>query len=191
MKLDTVDILGQSEKFLLRAAKQISKITINPLAEVPFHSSEFRNKVILKDYSDKIPQSKRPLIYIISLRTKAVLPNLIRNFEEYHRTNLERTKNVDRVNLSRYNKTASNILYVGSSTTNFTTRIKNHFGTEGTRIYSLHLCRWDKCLDYKLTLSAFELISENNQEIDRFLVEIIEQQFWDELKPVFGKRSGL
>ncbi|AIL46975.1 hypothetical protein [Elizabethkingia anophelis] len=191
MKLDTVDILGQSEKFLLKAARQISKITINPLAEVSFHSSEFRNKVILKDYSDKIPQSKRPLIYIISLQTKAVLPALIRNFEEYHRTNIQRTKNVDRVNLARHNKTASKVLYVGSSTTDFRTRIKNHLGTEGIRTYSMHLCKWDNGLDYNLNISAFELIGENTEKIDRFLVEIIEQQFWEELRPVFGKKSGL
>jgi hypothetical protein len=55
----------------------------------------------------------------------------------------------------------------------------------------LHLCKWDSNLDYELKVSIFEVVSDSNEIVERFIVEILEQQFWDKLKPVFGKRSGL
>lgn len=191
MKVDTKDIVKQSEIFTLNLAEQISKITINPFHEMSFHSLEFRDKATLKNHLYKIPKSNYPLIYVIQVQSSKNLKQLIEHFEDYHTINKTRTKNKDRVNLSRYNKTSSKVLYVGSSTTDFKTRIKNHLGTEGTRVYSLHLCKWDNCLDYELKVSTFEVVSDNSEVVERFIIEILEQQFWDKLKPVFGKRSGL
>lgn len=86
----------------------------------------------------------------------------------------------------------SECLYVGSSTTNFHTRIKNHFGVMGIRVYSLHLSKWDKNMDYQIELETYQVKTKTKEEIlERFVVEILEQQIWDELKPVFGKKSGL
>lgn len=191
MKIVTKEIIKQSATFANNLAKQISRITIKPFQEVVFKSTEFRDKATLKGYLSKIDKSNHPLIYIIRLQSKGKMKLLIQRFESYHATNKTKTKNVDRVNLSRYNRTNSDVLYVGSSTTNFLTRIKNHFGTEGTRVYSLHLCKWDDCLEYNIAISTYEVISETNETVERFIVEILEQQFWDMLKPVFGKRSGL
>ena len=191
MKIDTEQIVMQSKRFALNIADQISKITVKPFCEISFHSLEFRDKTILKKRIDKIPKSNNPLIYVLQVQSSKKLKILIECFENYHSANKLKTKNKDRVNLSRYNKTASNILYVGSSTTDFKTRIKNHLGTEGTRVYSLHLCKWDNCLEYDLKISAFEVISESDEAIERFIVEILEQQIWDKLSPIFGKRSGL
>ncbi len=191
MKIDTKDIVQQSEKFALNVANQISKITVQPFCEISFHSSQFRDKATLKNHIDKIPKSNNPLIYILRVQSPKNVKRLIEYFESYHSANKLKTKNKDRVNLSRYNKTSSDILYVGSSTTDFKTRIRNHLGTEGTRVYSLHLCKWDNCLEYDLGIFAYEVISENDETIERFIVEILEQQFWDKLCPIFGKRSGL
>ena len=191
MKIDTKDIVKQSERFALNIADQISKITVKPFCEISFHSLEFRDKITLKKHIDKIPKNNNPLIYIFQIQSSKTLSTLIEYFEDYHSANKLKIKNKDRVNLSRYNKTSSDILYVGSSTTNFKTRIKNHLGTDGTRVYSLHLCKWDNCLEYDLKIFAYEVISESNETIERFIVEILEQQFWDKLSPIFGKRSGL
>lgn len=191
MKIDTKDIVKQSERFALNIADQISKITVKPFCEISFHSLEFRDKTTLKKHIDKIPKSNNPLIYVLQVQSSKKLKKLIEYFENYHSENKLKTKNKDRVNLSRYNKTLSDILYVGSSTTDFKTRIKNHLGTEGTRVYSLHLCKWDNCLEYDLKIFAYEVISESDETIERFIVEILEQQFWDKLSPIFGKRSGL
>lgn len=191
MKINTVQIVKQSEKFALNIADQISKITVKPFCEISFHSLEFRDKATLKKHIDKIPKSNKPLIYVLQVQSSKKLKRLIECFENYHSANKLKAKNKDRVNLSRYNKTSSDILYVGSSTTDFKTRIKNHLGTEGTRVYSLHLCKWDNCLEYDLNIFAYEVISESDETIERFIVEILEQQFWDKLSPIFGKRSGL
>ncbi|KNB62610.1 hypothetical protein [Chryseobacterium sp. Hurlbut01] len=191
MKIDTKEIVKQSERFTLNIADQISKITVKPFCEISFHSLEFRNRTTLKKHIDKIPKSNNPLIYVLQVQSSKKLQKLIENFENYHSANKLKTKNKDRVNLSRYNKTLSDVLYVGSSTTDFKTRIKNHLGTEGTRVYSLHLCKWDNCLEYDLKIFAYEVSSESDETIERFIVEILEQQFWDKLSPIFGKRSGL
>lgn len=191
MKIDTKEIVKQSERFTLNIADQISKITVKPFCEISFHSLEFRDRTTLKKHIDKIPKSNNPLIYVLQVQSSKKLQKLIENFENYHSANKLKTKNKDRVNLSRYNKTLSDVLYVGSSTTDFKTRIKNHLGTEGTRVYSLHLCKWDNCLEYDLKIFAYEVISESDETIERFIVEILEQQFWDKLSPIFGKRSGL
>lgn len=191
MKIDTNNIIYSSERFAENLVTQISKISIVPFQDIAFKSVEFRDKEALKQNLIKIKKNTHPLIYIIQLQSGKDLKLLLQNFEEYYATNKAKTKNVDRVNLSRYNRTNSNVLYVGSSTTNFTTRIKNHLGTEGTRMYSLHLCKWDKSMEYNLKISTFEVISGTNETSERFIVEILEQQFWDKLKPVFGKRSGL
>ena len=191
MKIDTEQIVMQSKRFALNIADQISKITVKPFCEISFHSLEFRDRTTLKKHIDKIPKSNNPLIYVLQVQSSKKLQKLIENFENYHSANKLKTKNKDRVNLSRYNKTLSDVLYVGSSTTDFKTRIKNHLGTEGTRVYSLHLCKWDNCLEYDLKIFAYEVSSESDETIERFIVEILEQQFWDKLSPIFGKRSGL
>jgi len=191
MKIDSEHIVKQSEEFALNIAKQISKIAVRPFCEISFHSSEYRDRKTLSNYLHKIPKSDNPLIYIIQIKSPKILSTLIDYFEDYQSANKLKVKNKDRVNLSRYNKTSSDILYVGSSTTDFKTRIKNHLGTEGNRVYSLHLCKWDNCLEYDLNIFAYEVISESNEIIERFIVEILEQQFWDKLSPIFGKRSGL
>jgi hypothetical protein len=191
MKIDTKEIVKQSEKFAINMANQISKITVKPFCEISFHSSDFRDKITLKKHLHKISKSDNPLIYVFQVQSSKNIKKLIEYFEDYHSENKLKIKNNDRVNLSRYNKIISDILYVGSSTTDFKTRIKNHLGTEGTRVYSLHLCKWDNCLEYDLKISAYEVISESEETVERFIVEILEQQFWDKLSPIFGKRSGL
>lgn len=116
---------------------------------------------------------------------------LIKKYNLFSIDNISKIKNIDRVNLSRYNNVNSPILYVGSSTTSFITRLKNHFGVMGNRVYSLHLCKWDEGIDYNIIFYTYEVISKFEKVSKRILTEVIEQQIWDEFKPVFGKKSGL
>lgn len=191
MNIDTTEIVKQSEQFALTVAEQISKITLKPFMEISFHSSEFRDRSVLGEHLHKIPKNKHPLIYVMEVQSSKKIKILREHFESFHSENRQKTKNIDRVNLSKYNKTLTNILYVGSSTTDFKTRIKNHLGTEGGRVYSLHLSKWDNSLGYDLKISAYEVLSQSEDIVERFIVEILEQQIWDMLKPIFGKRSGL
>lgn len=191
MKIDTEDILKQSKLFALNVAQQISKITIKPFFETSFHSSEFRNKATLKEHLHKIPQNKYPLIYIFEIQQVKNVNILIANFDDFYLENQLKPNNSEKVKLSKNNKRFSHVLYVGSSTTDFKTRIKNHLGTSGSGVYSLHLSKWDKGLEYDLKISAYEVISESEAIVERFIVEILEQQIWDKMQPIFGKRSGL
>lgn len=87
-------------------------------------------------------------------------------------------------NISRYNKDRnSKTLYVGSSK-DIRSRIKQHLGDGNKRTYSLDLVYWlPNGID--LTLEIFSL---NLQ--DQNVIETVEQEIWDELKPLFGKRSS-
>lgn len=191
MKIDTKDLVKKSELFALDVAEQISRISLQPFLETSFHCSEFRDKKVLKKHLHRISKNDYPLIYVLEVRSTAKVKTLLKAFEDFHALNLLKTKNKDRVNLSKYNKKPSGILYVGSSTTDFRKRVKEHLGTQSSRTYAMHLCKWDGTLDYEVKISAFQVISLSNALVERFIVEILEQQLWDVLQPVFGKRSGL
>ncbi|GAA6765683.1 hypothetical protein AAFH68_16210 [Flavobacterium sp. CGRL1] len=191
MKIDTQDIVRQSELFAINAAEQISKITLKPFFETSFHSSEFRDKSTLKGHLHKIPENRYPLIYVFEIQSAENARTLIGQFEDFYLENKRKTDRIEKIKLSKYNKRFSNVLYVGSSTTDFKTRIKYHLGTEAGGVYSMHLSKWDNSFEYDLKISAYQVISQSGQIVERFIVEIIEQQIWDKLNPVFGKRSGL
>ena len=83
-------------------------------------------------------------------------------------------------------------MYVGSSIGDFSGRLKNHLGVrKSVRTYSLHLSKWDTNLDYNIRVITYQVKSKNENPVSNNIVELIEQQIWDKLKPLFGKRSGL
>ena len=82
------------------------------------------------------------------------------------------------------NKAPSSIMYVGSSTTNIRTRIKQHQGYgDNTKTYALHLKHWFKG-DYKIT------VQEYSDDLDKEVLQIIEDNLSYNLKPAFGKKGG-
>lgn len=192
MKIETTKLIEESLLFSKELLKKLKTVNVTHVKEVRFNSNEFRDKKMLENSIMKIDNSKIPIIYVISVDSKSIADNLITKFIEFWELNLKKTKNKDRVNVSRYNDRTSKVLYVGSSTTNFKARIKNHFGVLGSRVYSLHLSKWDTDLEYTINIDILKVESKINSEIvDRFVVEIIEQQLWEKLRPVFGKKSGL
>lgn len=75
----------------------------------------------------------------------------------------------------------SNILYVGSSTTNVKNRIKQHIEEAPKKTYALHMKHWFKG-DYKITILVY------NEPIE--ILQIIEDNISNNLKPAFGKMGG-
>ena len=77
--------------------------------------------------------------------------------------------------------TPSKVLYVGSSTTGVKKRIEQHMGLGNKNTYALHLSYWfnGKC---KITVKKYEVTNE--------VLQIIEDDLSDSLKPAFGKRGG-
>ncbi|OBX24417.1 MULTISPECIES: hypothetical protein [Bizionia] len=190
MNINLPNILFETDNYLDSLKSALGEITISKKQTVEFNSSEFRNREILNSKIKKVDKSKLALIYTIELKQRKKLSELLRKFEDFCELNKLKVKNKDRVNVSRYNKTNSRFLYVGSSTTDFYSRLKNHFGTRGTRVYSMHLSKWDKNMNYDLIVNIYKVEHQSKIRIDQVLVELIEQQLWEKLKPNFGKKSG-
>ncbi|PZX92699.1 hypothetical protein DOS84_14690 [Flavobacterium aquariorum] len=192
MKIDTKEILENSVNFSILLQDKLAKSNLQHHKQIVFHSSNFRNSPTLKSHSNELEKSEIPIIYIIRVKDKNTAKVLIEKFLRFSKENKLKVKNVDRVNVSRFNGEKSNVLYVGSSTTDFVTRIKNHLGVLKNRVYSLHLSKWDENFNYEIVIDIFKVKSlDKNEVIERFVVEIIEQQIWEKLQPIFGKKSGL
>lgn len=191
MKIDKFKIITNAKNHLLNSLDELASIKIEELQSLKLNSTQFRNSNNVITSLSMLKKSSNPIIYIIQLVDKNKKMELLNNFEEFTISNIIKTKNKDRVNISMNNKTGSEILYVGSSTTDFKSRIKNHLGVRGNRVYSLHLCKWDKNVNYNIRIKSYEVISQKEEKINSYIIELLEQQIWDELKPNFGKRSGL
>ena len=190
MSINQSEIIKKTDEFLDTLKLNLKQIKLKKYQSVVFNSSEFRTKEILNESVHKVKKSSLPLIYTIELLEISKLPKLLGLFEDFSESNKKKVKNKDRVNLSRYNKSLSSFLYVGSSTTGIYSRLKNHFGTRGKRVYSLHLCKWDNGIDYDIKLRTYTIENVKSPNTMHAIVELVEQQVWDELEPNFGKRSG-
>lgn len=187
------EIIYQAQQQILLAAEQLKSIVIIPFEEQILHSNDFRN---IEAFNKNIvfTKSKFPIIYTIELLDVTKRRNLLEFFNEFSINNKTKKKSVNRINHSKDNTSNndSNYLYVGSSTSDFIGRLKNHLGLRNSiRTYSLHLSKWDKNLEYNIEVVTYQLKGKNQLDISNVVVELIEQQIWDKLKPLFGKRSGL
>lgn len=75
----------------------------------------------------------------------------------------------------------SKTMYVGSSTTGVQKRIKQHQGLSSADTYALHLTHWFKG-EFKITIKQYD--------VDRDVLQIIEDDLSEQLKPAFGKQGG-
>lgn len=75
----------------------------------------------------------------------------------------------------------SKVLYVGSSTTGLTNRIKQHIGDGAKGTYALHLKHWFKG-EYTVNIKQYDEARE--------VIQLIEDELSDQLKPAFGKKGG-
>jgi hypothetical protein len=75
----------------------------------------------------------------------------------------------------------SMVMYVGSSTTGLQNRISQHLGDGNKATYALHLKHWYSG-QYKIQIKVYE-------EPDAVL-QIIEDDLSDKLKPAFGKQGA-
>lgn len=108
-----------------------------------------------------------------------IIEELCGNSEEaFQRMELlkkERKRSVPKLNYP------SPILYVGSSTTSITSRIKQHIGYGHPGTYALNLIHWLEG-HYKITVREYEL--------GRSALQIVEDALSHELAPAFGKMGG-
>ncbi len=107
-------------------------------------------------------------------------------------------KNKKKFKLPKINfeNSGSKFLYIGKSTGSLKLRLEQHFKSNITKTYALHLCRWndnEKLRNMKFTLYYTSLdfekfgIEERSQQKD--LLEMAESALHKEHKPLLG-RSG-
>lgn len=188
-KIITDEIVKDAKDFLNELNTSLDCIELSKSQDIKFNSSEFRSSDKLNNNIRKITKNNYPIIYTIRIVQEDLLSKLLASFEKFQTLNQQKDKE-SKLNISQYNSTDSSCLYVGSSTTNFYERIKNHLGVRENPPYSMNLSKWDEDMDYDIIISTYEIKSDNNEKISNFLVELIEQMMWDKLTPVFGKRSG-
>jgi len=75
----------------------------------------------------------------------------------------------------------SKVMYVGSSTTGLKNRIYQHIGDGPKGTYALHLRHWFK-EQYKVSIKVYDESAD--------VLQIIEDDLSDQLKPAFGKSGG-
>lgn len=75
----------------------------------------------------------------------------------------------------------SMVMYVGSSSTGVRKRIEQHMGQGHKGTYALHLSHWfaGRC---KVTVRQYNVSDD--------VLQIIEDDLYDRLKPAFGKQGG-
>ena len=75
----------------------------------------------------------------------------------------------------------SQVMYVGSSTTGVRKRIEQHLGEGHVGTYALHMKHWFAG-KHKITIKQYCVTRE--------VLQIIEDDLADQLKPAFGKQGG-
>ena len=77
-------------------------------------------------------------------------------------------------------------LYVGSSATSLTSRMKNHLGYGSIKPYSLHLKYWFPDVNNDLKIEIIKL----NENTTQSSLQLLEDFYWNQSKPLFGKKGS-
>ncbi len=169
--------------------KELDEVTTMDWLNLELDSSDYRTDETIKEVCKGIDKHSTPVIYRISVLSKDVQKDLISNYLSFHETNKKKQRSVDRYNTSKFNGGSSLTLYVGSSS-KFKSRLERHLGKGSIRTFALKINKWDNSLSYKLKVQVFKVESLNDSPISQNVLELIEQEVWEEHQPVFGKKSG-
>jgi len=110
-------------------------------------------------------------IYVI----EEIEGNIEKTFLEFSRYKEKKERKCAKLNAP------SQVMYVGSSTTGVRKRIEQHLGDGHESTYSLHLKHWFNG-SHRITIKQYEVTKD--------VLQIIEDDLSDQLKPAFGKQGG-
>ena len=110
-------------------------------------------------------------IYVI----EEIEGNIEKTFFEFSRYKEKKERKCAKLNAP------SQVMYVGSSTTGVRKRIEQHLGNGHESTYSLHLKHWFNG-NYRIIIKQYEVTKD--------VLQIIEDDLSDQLKPAFGKQGG-
>ena len=90
-------------------------------------------------------------------------------------------------NYQHNNNKTETVLYVGKSLNSLGTRIRQHFNLKkNSKTYSLKLDSWQKGIFDEYNIKIIEIPNEGNTNSN--LINLIENYFWDNKNPIFGKK---
>lgn len=191
MEIKVEDVRNNQINLLVQSKNLLEKCEIEKVKEPLYIStSELSNnsdnlKLILTGFFKGL---KENLIYTVSFEEPQSSEDIQGFFTKYK---AKKKHAMSKVNGQRDLK--KKVLYVGSSKgSNLKTRMCNHFGVGSKGVYSMHLIHWlPKNVNSGIKVQLYKIAAPEHSTANINLTEIIEQGFWDELKPMFGKRSGL
>jgi hypothetical protein len=163
--------------------RDITKFDPKPSRVFEFNSDILNSPFKVNLYLGQFKGLNGPYIYRILIRDKKYCGLIKRKFDEFQIENKLRSKEKKR-HISRYMRFDSKYLYVGSKRDDIVKRISQHLGYGPARTYSLDMRFWFP----KKILISIEVYSVN---LSNDLLVVLEQQMWENLKPMFGKQSGL
>lgn len=168
-------------------AQAVQCISLKDAISIDFCLSELIDLQFLREFNDEISKFMGlnvPAIYTFQLKDRSAYPALKVAFDRKPKVLPE---NSSACSYSRLNGGQHpNALYVGSSRS-LATRISQHMGRiGGNGTYAMRLCHWATGLQQQVVLTLWQLAASTSSSE----LEVLEQQLWDELKPMLGKRSG-
>jgi len=168
----------------LQAAQQaLRESTCSQIAPLTINLSELSDKRI-GEMLDTLPmgygksEKGYDYIYVIQVQDEqaGVVTKLRAQLEEAKKTLHDYSK------INSENK-ETKTLYVGRSKT-LRARLKQHLGTEGRGVYSLHLQRWATGNNAEIAVFIMKFNS-----VESSLIQTVEDTLWAYLKPAFGRKG--
>ncbi|HYJ84363.1 MAG TPA: hypothetical protein VEW26_16150 [Allosphingosinicella sp.] len=127
--------------------------------------------------------NRLPILYSFRLQDASEYARLEEAFLSYLATPRETSLSNCRLN----HPEEADALYVGTSRTSLRKRISEHLGRTGSRATAaLRLRDWAAGSTATVNFTAWVF----QPELTPIELEALEQQLWDELHPLLGKRSG-
>ncbi|MFL9838295.1 hypothetical protein ABS768_12340 [Flavobacterium sp. ST-75] len=181
------EIIKETQDSLSKLSEQLNNIEIKEKYEFEIQSHEFYEFQDKSKLNSITANFSPPLIYTIDITDSYKLQELLKKYQ-----NRPHGLKTSKFNYRNKEVPVQNTLYVGSTIKNFYSRLKQHLGLIGKNLYSMHLSRWDEQMIYTIKVTVYKIKNIKDPEIiiTQNIVEVIEQQIWDKLQPVFGKKSG-
>ena len=136
---------------------------------------KFTRKEYLSSENEFIESGKAKAIYIISSQ------NVDLHATSKHLCCLRQKKKFKYPKINQVQN--SNVLYVGSSSTNLRSRLKQHLDQGPRSTYALHMNTWDEEHHSNVEIE----VRYYDKNLSRDVLQIIEDALRYELNPIFGK----
>ena len=166
-----------------RWIRELNDFIPAPSDDFKINSKYLNNSSKVDAFLSKTRTLKGPCIYKISFANKKYCSLISEKFHVFQQDNKPKIKGEKR-HVSKCNKRESTCLYVGSKRNDIYNRIKQHLGYGQARTYSLDLKFWFPP-NIELTFVIYPVVLKFD------LLVMLEQQMWENSKPMFGKQSGL